>query len=161
MNENWADTDFFNYMKFACNWIEGAEVKVKFLESYFKNNLNVDDIENSFIVLDKMRTKTFFYLIMSVLIEYELQRKGIDKRKEEKEEDSNLYYLHAGKVDTSRLDLDGKDINFYNSDLEDIGVDLGKDSLIVFPFRDTMKVLDYINQVLTYLEQKDNDIPKN
>jgi hypothetical protein len=61
---------FFSQMDMIINLIDGNRRKTEFIKTFFKDELGIVDIENSVISFEKMNSKVFFYLLLSLVIEY-------------------------------------------------------------------------------------------
>ena len=61
---------FFNQIDLIISLIDGNRRKIEFIKTFFKEELGIDDIENSLISFEKMNSKVFFYLLLSLVIEY-------------------------------------------------------------------------------------------
>ena len=154
VKENEPDKYYFNYMDFAIQLIEGSERKIEFLERYFKNYLKIDEIEDSSVVFEKMRTKTLFYLILSILIEFEDDQRKRKDFKAVEDNKNDLYYLHVGHINPTKIKFLDRELIFCDPELEEVGVDLGKDTLMFFTYDKTKATLNYVNRVIDDLERE-------
>jgi len=171
------EKEFFNKMdKIILETVDYHE-KTEFVRNFFKKELEIDDIDESEINLGRMKTKTFFYLLLSLIVEYGKMvesheeyiqdffssgdsKTGNDgnqdyKKKTVAEIDINskkAYYLSVGKIDPSRFNIKGEEISYYRSEMERIGVDLGKDAFIIFQPQDKELIFNLISDIIADYE---------
>ena len=64
------NSKFFIQMERDIPLLDWNQRKTEFVKAFFKKELGIDDIENSLISFEKMNSKVFFYLLLSLVIEY-------------------------------------------------------------------------------------------
>jgi hypothetical protein len=73
---------FFTKMERIIPLLDGNQEKTEFVKAFFKKELGIDEIENSMISLKRMNSKVFYYLFLSLLIDFsnnmEIQDKIIE-----------------------------------------------------------------------------------
>ena len=73
------NTEFFDRLDKIVSEADDYQEKADFVKTFFDKNLGIDDIEDTMINLGRMRTKTFYYLILSAIIEYGSMLENIDR----------------------------------------------------------------------------------
>jgi hypothetical protein len=53
------------------NMSEQDQSKIVFVKTFLSKRFQVDDVENSFINIERLGTKTFLYLLFTMIVEYE------------------------------------------------------------------------------------------
>lgn len=61
---------FFTQMERVIPLLDDNQRKTEFVKAFCKKELGIDNIENSMISFEKMNSKVFFYLLLSLVIEY-------------------------------------------------------------------------------------------
>ena len=62
---------FFTRMERNIPLLDGNQRKTEFVKAFFKKELGIDEIENSMISFKRMNSKVFYYLLLSLLIDYD------------------------------------------------------------------------------------------
>lgn len=75
---------FFTQMERIIPLIDGNQRKSEFIKAFFKKELGIDDIENSMISFKRMNSKVFYYLILTLLIDYCNEFETNDKYNQDK-----------------------------------------------------------------------------
>ena len=67
MNDN---DIFFTQMERLIPLIDGNQRKSEFVKAFCNRELGIDDIENSMISFKRMNSMVFYYLLLSLLIDF-------------------------------------------------------------------------------------------
>lgn len=70
---------FFTQMERVIHLIDSNQKKSEFVEAFFKRELGIDDIDNSEISFKRMNSKVFFYLLLSLVIDFSNNLETDDK----------------------------------------------------------------------------------
>jgi hypothetical protein len=168
------NSEFFDRLDKIVSEADDYQEKADFVKTFFEKKLGIDDIEDTMINLGRMRTKTFYYLILAVIAEYsnmlETNEKYLQdifnsedftskndsseakKRLEEKlaRIDRKIFYLFIGQIDPQNVDINAaEEINYYRSEMGRIVGEMTKDTLIVFTSREKQLILNLIYDIIT------------
>ena len=61
---------FFTQMEQLIPLLDDNQRKTEFVKAFCNRELGIDDIENSMISFKRMNSKVFYYLLLSLLIDY-------------------------------------------------------------------------------------------
>ncbi len=75
---------FFTQMERIIPLIDGNQRKSEFVRAFFSRELGIDDIENSMISIGRISSKMFYYLLLSVIIDYCNEFETNDKYNQDK-----------------------------------------------------------------------------
>jgi hypothetical protein len=168
------NSEFFDRMDKIVSEADDYQEKADFVKTFFDKKLGIDDIEDTMINLGRMRTKTFYYLILAVIAEYsnmlETNEKYLQdifnsedftskddgceakKRLEEKLAmiDRKIFYLFIGQIDPQNVDINAAEaINYYRSEMGRIVGEMTRDTLIVFTSREKQLILNLLYDIIT------------
>jgi hypothetical protein len=167
------NSEFFDRLDKIVSEADDYQEKADFVKTFFDKKLGIDDIEDTVINLGRMRTKTFYYLILAVIAEYsnmlETNEKYLQdifnsedftynndgseakKRLEDKlaKIDRKIYYLFIGQVDPQKININAaEEINNYRSEMGHIVGELAKNTLIVFSNREKHLIYSLISDII-------------
>jgi hypothetical protein len=168
------NSEFFDKLDKIVSEADDYQEKADFVKTFFDKNLGIDDIEDTMINLGRMRTKTFYYLILSAIIEYGSMLENIDRyfqdifnsedftstndSSEAKRRlgeklariDRKIFYLFIGQIDPQNVDINAaEEINYYRSEMGRIVGEMTKDTLIVFTSREKQLILNLLYDIIT------------
>jgi hypothetical protein len=164
------DREFFDRVDKIISEAGDYHDKAEFVKTFFEKKLGIEDIEDSMINLGRMRTKTFYYLLLSVIIEYTSMLKTNEKdifssedfiskndsseAKKKLEEklakiDRKIFYLFIGQIDPQNVDINAaEEINYYRSEMGRIVGEMTRDTLIVFSNREKQLILNLLSDII-------------
>jgi hypothetical protein len=155
------DKEFFDRVDRIVSEAGDYREKAEFVKTFFQRRLGIDVIEDSMINFGRMRSKTFYYLILSAIIEYSSMlddfKSAIDtseakKRLESKlsKIDRKIFYLFIGQVDPSEVNINAaEEINYYRAEMGRIVGEMTRDTLIVFTNRERQLILNLISDIIS------------
>ncbi len=73
------DNEFLKDLNRIMPLLDGGQNKMEFAKNFMINKMGVDDLECSSISLNSMSCMTFASLILSIILEYELEMKNQSK----------------------------------------------------------------------------------
>lgn len=167
------DNEFFDRMDKIVSEVSDYHEKAEFVKTFFNKKLGIDDIEASMINLGRMRSKTFYYLLLSVIIEYgsmletnekscqDIFSPGYIKSNNDRNEfkkkleehlaikGRKLFYLFVGQIDSSKFKIDAaEEINYYRSEMKQIVGEMANDTLIIFTSREKQLIFDLLSDII-------------
>lgn len=173
------DREFFDKMDKIISNASGYHSEVEFVKTFLSEKLGIADIEDSMIHLGRMRSKTFFYLILSAIVEYRhimetneryCQESFISENITSKYDsnearerlgkklariDRKIFYLFIGRVDPSEVNINAaEEINYYRSEMGRIVGEMTKDTLIVFSNHEKQLILNLLSDIISDDEDK-------
>jgi hypothetical protein len=167
------DSEFFDKMDKIISEAGDCHEKAEFVKIFFNKNLGINDIEDSMINLGRMRSKTFYYLLLSLIIEYSSMLEANEEycqdifssedfisdnnhseaimKLEEKMAriDRKIFYLFIGQVDPLKVNVNAaEEINYYRSEMGKIVGKMTKDTLIVFTNREKQLIFNLLSDII-------------
>ncbi len=126
---------FYNYIRqtMIFDWDGDYQRKIDFVKNFLKKEFNVVDIDDTYINLERMGSKTLIYFFVSLLIEYENDHKNscdYDTHKVEfKEEkfkkvDKDTWYLEVEDDIFPKQDMTMEEKIIIKSCLDRVHVDI-------------------------------------
>jgi hypothetical protein len=108
---------------------EDVKRKIEFVKNFLKENFQIDEFDNSYIEIERVHSKTYMWLLLSLIIEYETSQKmktpdrmGIQKK-----------YRSLVVEDIYPMgELTSAEVVFTEHCLEDLNVDLENEAKTKF-----------------------------
>lgn len=142
---------FYNYIQqtLIYDWDGEQQWKIDFVKNFLNKEFKVDDIEDTYVNLDRMGSKTLMYFLVSLLIEYENELQN-SKKKDSKYNGDGDFGSHTVKIKDEKFKKVDKDTWYL--EVEDI-----------FPIQDMtieekIIIKSCLDRVHVDIESEDEDI---